>query len=114
MKIALPIAGEQLCTHFGHCERFYFFDIDPGTKEVIRKEAITAPPHQPGLLPRLLGEKGVDVVIAGGMGARAQDMFSQRGIKVVVGASPADGNPEEIVKLYLSGSLRTGENICDH
>jgi predicted Fe-Mo cluster-binding NifX family protein len=114
MKIALPIAGEQLCMHFGHCEKFYFFDIKPDNKEILKKDTLTAPPHEPGLLPKLLAEKGVNLVIAGGMGARAQQLFNQNGIKVVTGANPANGSPEEIIKSYLAGSLQTGANICDH
>ena len=114
MKIAIPVAGEQLCTHFGHCQSFVFFDVSPESGAIINKETMTAPPHEPGLLPRLLGEKGVNVVIAGGMGARAQDMFRERGIKVVTGANPADGSPESIAGLYLAGRLQTGPNVCDH
>jgi len=114
MRIAMPIAQNQLCVHFGHCESFYFFDVDPDAKKIINKETLTAPPHQPGLLPRLLNEKGVNVVIAGGMGARAQDLFRQNGIKVVVGSNPANGSPEDIIMAYLSGSLQTGVNLCDH
>ncbi len=114
MKIALPIAGEQLCMHFGHCEKFCFFDINPDTKDILKKDTLTAPPHEPGLLPKLLAEKGVNIVIAGGMGARAQQLFNQNGIKVITGANPASGSPEEIIKSYLAGSLQTGANICDH
>ncbi len=80
----------------------------------MRVSTLKSPPHEPGLLPRLLSEEGVNVVIAGGMGVRAQDLFSQKGIKVVVGADPATGSPEDIVRLYLSGSLKTGANVCDH
>lgn len=114
MKIAMPIAGNQLCTHFGHCESFYFFNISPDTKEITDKETLIAPPHEPGLLPRLLGEKGANVIIAGGMGVKAQDLFAQQGIKVVVGANPASGSPEDIVKSYLADALQTGTNPCDH
>lgn len=114
MKIALPIAGDQLCMHFGHCERFDFFDVNLATKEIIKKESFTPPPHEPGLYPRLLGEKGADIIIAGGMGPRAQELFNQNGVKVVVGASPASGSPEDIVRQYLADSLQTGANACDH
>lgn len=114
MKIALPVSGGQLCSHFGHCERFYIYDVHQGSTELLRVAAFNAPPHEPGLLPDLLGEKGVDLVIAGGMGSKAQDLFNQKGIKVVVGASPSNGSPEEIVQLYLSGSLQAGLNSCDH
>ncbi len=113
MRIAMPVAGESLCMHFGHCEKFYFFDIDPASKKIIKKEALTPPPHEPGLLPRLLHEKGVNVVIAGGMGARAQQLFKQNGIEVLVGAQ-AKGSLEETVETYLSGLLETGDNPCDH
>ncbi|HUW63175.1 MAG TPA: NifB/NifX family molybdenum-iron cluster-binding protein [Spirochaetia bacterium] len=114
MKIALPVAGGQLCTHFGHCERFHIFDIDQGSQEILRVSTLNAPPHEPGLLPRLLSEEGVNVVIAGGMGSRAQELFDQNGVKVVTGADPTTGSPEDILRFYLSGSLHTGANVCDH
>lgn len=28
MKIAIPMAGGQLCMHFGHCEQFALVDVD--------------------------------------------------------------------------------------
>jgi ATP-binding protein involved in chromosome partitioning len=83
MKIAMPIAGDKLCLHFGHCEKFYFFDVDEQTREISSVETMVPPPHEPGLLPRLLHEKGVNLVLAGGMGARAQQLFAQKGIRVV-------------------------------
>lgn len=114
MKIVLPIAGDQLCMHFGHCEKFQLFDVDPATKEITNKETFTPPPHEPGLYPRLLGEKGANIIISGGMGPRAQELFNQNNIAVVVGANPATGSPEDIVREYLAGSLQTGDNACDH
>lgn len=114
MKIALPVSGEQLCSHFGHCERFYIFDVQQGSTGILRMSAINAPPHEPGLLPGLLCEEGVDVVIAGGMGSKAQELFNQKGVKVISGVSTTEGKPEDIVQLYLSGSLVAGANVCDH
>lgn len=54
------------------------------------------------------------MVIAGGMGARAQELFSRKGIKVITGVDPAGRSPEDVVKIYLGESLRTGTNPCDH
>ena len=71
-----------------------------------------APAHQPGLLPEWLSRQGVNVVIAGGMGSRAQDLFNQSGINVLIGA-PSD-DPEKIIMNYLSDNLVAGDNICDH
>jgi predicted Fe-Mo cluster-binding NifX family protein len=73
---------------------------------------ITPPPHEPGLLPRWLHEQGATVIIAGGMGQRAQGLFAENGIKVVVGA-PAEA-PDALVRAYLDGTLKTGGNVCDH
>ncbi len=71
-----------------------------------------APEHEPGLLPRWLAQKGVGVVIAGGMGRRAMGLFAESGIEVAVGA-PAEA-PEELARQFLAGSLVTGDNVCDH
>jgi predicted Fe-Mo cluster-binding NifX family protein len=98
--------------HFGHCEQFAFFDVDEQKKEITHKEFIMSPEHQPGLLPRWLAQQGTGVVITSGMGPRAVDLLNQHGINVVLGAVESD--PEQAVLSYLSGSLTTGDNICDH
>jgi ATP-binding protein involved in chromosome partitioning len=112
LVIAIPVAGGLLCPHFGHCESFFVFDVDPAAKEILNSRQLEPPAHQPGVLPRWLRDQGVGLVIAGGMGHRAQDIFTQHGIEVVVGA-PGEP-PEAIVRSYLDGSLRAGENLCDH
>ncbi len=112
MRIAIPISTGKLCMHFGHCEQFALIDVDPMTKQILQKESIQAPDHQPGLLPVWLKEKGVNMVIAGGMGSRAQNIFVQNGIKVIAGVSCDE--TEKLVEDYLAGTLKTGENICDH
>ncbi len=112
MKIALPVTNEKLCTHFGHCEKFAIFDIDEKNKNVSSATYIDAPPHEPGLLPRWLSEKGVNCVIAGGMGSRAQGLFNENNITVIIGAGPDD--PHIIISKYLKGNLVTGANVFDH
>jgi len=112
MRIAIPIAEGKLALHFGHCQQFVLVDVDEATKTVAKQEALAAPPHQPGLLPRWLAERGATVIIAGGMGGRAQSLFTQQGIEVVVGA-PCE-TPEHVVTHYLAGTLQTGDNLCDH
>jgi len=112
MRIAIPTANGRLSAHFGHCQEFALIDADPDTKTIVGKEMVAAPDHQPGLLPRWLAERGANVIIAGGMGKRAQGLFTEQNIEVVVGA-PAE-EPETIVEDYLAGTLKTGDNICDH
>lgn len=112
MKIAIPTANGKLAMHFGHCEKFIVMDIDPDKKVIIGSTELEAPPHEPGLLPPWLAERGVNLIIAGGMGQRAQTLFTEQGITVVVGAPPE--SPEALAKAYLAGSLETGTNACDH
>ena len=110
MKIAIPIAEGKLTAHFGHAAEFAIMHVE--SQEIKNKELLTPPPHEPGVLPKWLGELGVDIIIAGGMGSRAQGLFGENGIKVLTGAPSL--TPEELVQQYLAGSLATGENVCDH
>jgi ATP-binding protein involved in chromosome partitioning len=112
LKVAIPVAQGALCVHFGHSEQFVVFDVDPGAKTILGWQALTPPPHEPGVLPRWLHQQGANVIITGGMGARAQSLFAENGIDVIVGAE--SGAPEHVVQAYLDGTLQTGTNVCDH
>jgi predicted Fe-Mo cluster-binding NifX family protein len=111
MKIAIPLAEGKLAMHFGHCEQFALLDVDE-SGSVTAKEEITPPPHEPGLLPAWLHELGATHIIAGGMGSRAQGLFKQNDIEVIVGAPSMA--PEELVSRHVGGTLENGENVCDH
>jgi len=112
MRIAIPLTAGRLALHFGHCEQFAVVDVDAQSKSIKGQELLSPPGHEPGVLPQWLAGIQVTLVIAGGMGQRAQQLFVQNGIEVVCGA-PA-GSPEEIATQYLRGQLALGENICDH
>ena len=112
MQVAIPTVDNQLARHFGHCQEFTIFDVDAETGSVKGSRKTDPPPHEPGVLPRWLNEQGVDVVLAGGMGRRAQGLFAENDIEVVVGAEPEE--PETIIRQYLAGELATGANPCAH
>lgn len=112
MKIAIPLADGKLSAHFGHCERFALIEVDAKEKKILQREDIVPPPHEPGLLPKWLAERGANLIIAGGMGQRAQALFCENGIEVIVGA-PTE-TPENLANSYLAGTLQSGENVCDH
>jgi len=112
MRIAMPVTDGRLSPHFGHCEKLVLFDVAEDGKTISRRQELTPPPHEPGTFPRWLHEQGATVVIAGGMGSRAQSLCDQNGIRVVVGA--ASGEPELLVRSFLDGGLATGPNACDH
>jgi predicted Fe-Mo cluster-binding NifX family protein len=112
MRIAIPVTDGKLSAHFGHCEQFAIIDVDSDSKNIKSQELVLPPAHEPGVLPRWLSGLHVELVITGGMGQRAQQLFNQNQIEVVVGA-PVD-TPENLVLAYLNKTLQGGENICDH
>jgi len=112
MRIAIPLTDGKLSQHFGHCEQFAIIDVDSDNRSIKSQELVSPPPHEPGSLPRWLSGLHVTLIIAGGMGRRAQQLFEQNQIDVAIGA-PAD-SPGELVSAYLEGALQCGENICDH
>jgi predicted Fe-Mo cluster-binding NifX family protein len=112
MRVAVPVAEGKMAAHFGHCSHFALFDVDEATKAIVKKEVIPSPGHQPGFLPAWLAEEGVSVVIASGIGSRAQGIFNENRIEVVVGVLGDD--PEKAVLDYMKGELARGDNICDH
>jgi predicted Fe-Mo cluster-binding NifX family protein len=109
MKVALALHDNEISPHFGHCEKFLIVDVQNG-EEINRKELMN-PGHQPGLLPRLLTQEGVECVIAGGIGKRAQALFSDAGIKIIPGVQ---GEADVVVDTFIAGELKAGQNLCDH
>jgi len=111
LKIAIPVDSEGILNeHFGHCEFFVLYTVS--NKEVMSVEKLTPPPHEPGLLPRWLSEKGVSDIIAGGMGQKAIRLFNQFGVNALVGAPRESANI--LVENYLNESLDLQANYCNH
>ncbi len=111
MKIAVPLENKKLCSHFGHCQNFAIIETDE-QGHIVSKDIQPSPPHEPGLLPKWLIEQDVNLVIAGGIGARAQDLLVEKGVEVIIGAP--EETPEALIKSYVEGALCSGKNLCDH
>lgn len=110
-RIAIPVDGnDMLDAHFGHCRFFRIMDVRDNSIE--SSEQVVPPPHEPGLLPAWLAEKGVTDIIAGGMGQRAITLFNQNNINVFVGAPRL--NSDELLQGFLNKSLSFSANYCDH
>lgn len=107
MKIAIAVEEKKVSEHFGFCEGFHIFEVVDG--KISDDGIIPNPGHKPGFLPRYLKENNVDVIISGGMGAMAQNLFLEREIEVVVGAK---GDSEEVVKEFLDGKLKSTGDFC--
>jgi predicted Fe-Mo cluster-binding NifX family protein len=109
MRIAIAQDGNQVSGHFGHCEGYAIFDVEESI--IYRRDDLPNPGHEPGRLPVYLAEHGVDLIIAGGMGPRAVDLFRENGIGVLLGIG---GNVDYIAQDYIAGRLAPGESTCHH
>ncbi|WMJ87972.1 NifB/NifX family molybdenum-iron cluster-binding protein [Anaerocolumna sp. MB42-C2] len=107
MRVAVASDGNMVSGHFGHCEGFTLYDID--NIKVTNKVFVENPGHRPGYLPVFLKEQKADVIIAGGMGETAQELFVQNGIEVVVGAQ---GISDDVINQYIGGVLKSTGSIC--
>lgn len=107
MKIAVATEDKFVSGHFGHCEGFTMYEIE--SDKSFSKTFVQNPGHKPGFLPVFLKEKQINVIIAGGMGETAQQLFQQNDIEVVVGAQ---GISDEVVKMYLSDQLKSTGSVC--
>jgi len=107
MKIAIASDGNKVSGHFGHCEGFTMYEVEEGKS--LKKEFIPNPGHKPGYLPVFLKEKDTNVIIAGGMGGTAQDLFIENQIEVVVGAQ---GLCDDVIQQFIKGELKSTGSIC--
>jgi len=89
------------------CEGFIIFDTE--NNKIVKSETIANPGHKPGFLPNFLADRGVNVIISGGMGGGAVDIFNERNIEVIVGAR---GDAKAAVEAYLQGSLKSTGSVC--
>ena len=107
MRIAVAGEGKNVTEHFGHCVNFLIYDVENG--RIVNEESIPNPGHKPGFLPNFLADRGVNIIISGGMGGGAVDIFNERNVEVVVGAS---GDAKTAVQNYLNGELQTTGSVC--
>jgi predicted Fe-Mo cluster-binding NifX family protein len=107
MKIAVAAMGNIVAGHFGHCENFILFDAENG--KIIAQNSIPNPGHRPGFLPNFLADNGANVIISGGMGGAAVEIFNERNVEVIVGAQ---GDAVTAVEAYLRGELISTGSVC--
>ncbi len=107
IKIAVASENEMVTEHFGHCVNFNIFEAE-GNK-IISSKSIANPGHKPGFLPNFLNDMGVNVIISGGMGGGAVEIFNEKGIEVITGAK---GYAKTAAEQYLQGNLKSTGSVC--
>jgi predicted Fe-Mo cluster-binding NifX family protein len=107
MRIAISTEGNEVSPHFGRCPAFTIVEVADG--KVVGRGVIPNPGHQPGFIPQFLHEKGVRLIVAGGMGPRAVALFEDLGMEAILGVG---GNVDDVIDRFLSGSLTGGPSLC--
>lgn len=109
MKVAISTDQGYVSAHFGRCQAYTIVEIKEG--QVLSREEILNPGHQPGFLPEYLSGKGVNCIIAAGMGPRAQGLFAQKNIETVIGVQ---GPVDEVIQKFIKQELEVGDDLCGH
>ncbi len=102
MRIAVASEHEQVFQHFGHTPEFTIFDVDEKRITAERIEPAGAAGH--GALAGFLADRGVGILICGGIGGGAQMALAEAGIRLVAGVR---GGVRPAVEAYLNGTLVT-------
>ena len=109
MKIAISTDNGMVAAHFGRCAQYTIVDIE--NLKVETQKVLDSPGHAPGAIPEFLKEKGCTLIIAGGMGQRAKELFRQSGIDWIIGVR---GEVDAVINDYLNDTLVVGESSCEH
>jgi predicted Fe-Mo cluster-binding NifX family protein len=109
MIVAIATEGNMVAQHFGRCPEYTLFEMIDD--KVSSEKVIPNPGHEPGFLPGYLASLGVSCIIAGGMGPRAQSLFTAENIQTCIGIS---GPVRDVIEDYRTGNLQHGESSCDH
>lgn len=107
MRIAISTDSGNVSAHFGRCPEYTIVDIEDD--KIVNKQLMPNPGHMTGFIPQFLHEKGVECIIAGGMGFKALSFFEQFGIKTIVGVT---GKVDDIIDQLIKGKLKGGESLC--
>ncbi|QWC00404.1 NifB/NifX family molybdenum-iron cluster-binding protein [Mycoplasmatota bacterium] len=110
MKVALSTKNNLITEHFGHCDYFVVYEVE--NNEINGSYLIKNPPHQKGYLPKFLKGEGIDVVIAGGIGAMAVNGLKNLGIDCYINV---EGDVSVVIEKFLNNELNQGGEPCtDH
>ena len=110
MRIAVTYENGEVFQHFGYTEQFKIYDVQ--NAKIITEEVVDTSGGGHGALAVFLKQHQVDVLICGGIGMGARNALEEAQIKLYGGVQ---GNADEAVKAFISGSLPYNPNIdCNH
>jgi len=109
MRVAVSTEAGEVAQHFGRCSHYTIANIGDG--KVLSTQIIANPGHEPGFLPEYLARKGVECIIAGGMGSKAEGLFEAKNIRIVLGVT---GKVDSVLERFAQGKLEGSDSLCEH
>lgn len=112
MKLAIPTGkNNAVFEHFGHCQLFKIVTINENN-EVAGSEIFEASKElSKNELAIILKNKGVTMLLVGGIGEGAIDKMSAAGLEVLKGCK---GDTDQLVQDYIAGKIEDSGSSCNH
>lgn len=114
MKLCIPSMGQNGITdtvgqHFGKVPYYTLYNTE--SKEVSVISNTSEHNGGTGLPPEIMAKESVDIMLCGGLGRKAVQMFDQYGIDVFIGAT---GTIQDAINAWEGNSLSkaTHNNSC--
>jgi len=111
MKIAVPYLAGDVNAHFGCTESFLIAETEDGRIAGTTVVDLGGMQHDHSGIAGFLKQRGVDVILAGGMGAPMQQALKRQGFELYCGVS---GPAVQAVETFLRGDIEQSESTCGH
>ena len=111
MIIAVPYLDGNVNAHFGSTQAFLVARAVDGQMQETSIFEVQGVQHNHSGIAGFLKEQGVEVILAGGMGAPMQQALKQGGFSLYCGVT---GPAEAAVAAFLRGEIRPSDATCGH
>ena len=111
MIVAVPYLQGNVNAHFGSTQAFLVAHTTDGEVEHTSIFELQGLQHNHAGIAGFLKEQGVEVILAGGMGAPMQQALKGVGFEVLCGVS---GPALEAVDAFLRGEIEPSDVTCGH
>ncbi len=111
MIVAVPYLQGNVNAHFGSTQAFLVAEALDGNVERASVFEVQGMQHNHAGIAGFLKEQGVEVILAGGMGAPMQQALKAQGFDLYCGVS---GPAVEAVEAFLRGEIEQSESTCGH
>jgi predicted DNA-binding protein (UPF0251 family)/predicted Fe-Mo cluster-binding NifX family protein len=111
MIVAVPYLRGDVNAHFGSTQAFLIAEALDGKVERTSVFEVQGMQHNHAGIAGFLKEQGVEVILAGGMGAPMQQALKMQGFDLYCGVT---GPAVAAVEAFLRGEIEQSESTCGH